>query len=90
MSCGALGCGAFGLVTIARTRSVVATSSGEAEWYGCASTSAEALCMGDLLSWFGFPIQVRQFLDSSAAMGITKRVVVGRRRTLEVKTLGLQ
>jgi len=78
------------LMTVSRTQTVVADSSGVAEWYGGVSCSAELLFVCQLLRWMGMETKPIVCLDSSAAIAIGKRLGVGKLRTLEVKTLWLQ
>jgi len=77
-------------MTVSRTQTVVADSSGVAEWYGGVSCSAELLFVCQLLRWMGMETKAVVCLDSSAAIAIGKRLGVGKLRTLEVKTLWLQ
>ena len=78
------------LMTLARTQTIVADSSGTAEWYGGVSAAAELLFSADLADWLGLRVRPTLHLDSAAAIGISKRIGVGRLRTIEVKTLWLQ
>jgi hypothetical protein len=78
------------LMTVARTQTIVADSSGTAEWYGGVSAAAEVLFSADLADWLSLRVRPSLHMDSSAAIGISKRIGVGRLRTIEVKTLWLQ
>ena len=78
------------IMTLAKTQTVVADSSGLAEWYGGVSCAAELLFTVALARWIGLPVRPSLHLDSSAAIGMAKRIGSGKLRTLETKTLWLQ
>ena len=73
-------------------QSVIALSSGEAEYYGL--VKAMSVAMGivslceDLGVTFGKPIEVKT--DASAAIGIASRIGLGKIRHIEVSQLWLQ
>ena len=70
-------------------QSVIATSSGMAEFYvGCAT--AEMLWARDVLMFFGCQVEAAFHMDSEAARGICRREGVGKVNALEVRTLWLQ
>ena len=77
-------------MTVARTQTIVADSSGTAEWYGGVSAAAELIFSADLADWLYLKVKPSLHMDSSAAIGISKRIGVGKLRTIEVKTLWLQ
>eukprot|EP00971_Amphidinium_carterae_P278396 5526369-Amphidinium_carterae.1 len=89
-SAGLLIVGGCCLYSWSRTQSVIATSSGEAEWYGIASATAESLFMQGLLERLHFPVRFEVRTDSSAARAIGLRVGSGKIRSLAVKTLWCQ
>eukprot|EP00971_Amphidinium_carterae_P332409 6466558-Amphidinium_carterae.1 len=73
-----------------RTQSVIAQSSGEAEWYAIAGATADALFVQGLLERLSFPVHFELRTDSSAARAIGLRLGTGRLRSLQVKTLWCQ
>ena len=89
VSCGVIFCRGALLQTFVRRQTVIALSSGEAEWYAACSTVAEALHLRCLLD-FGHPGSIWLYVDSTAAKGIGQRQGVGRLRHLATKTLWLQ
>ena len=75
----------------ATTQTVIAMSSGEAEYYGVVKGACEAIGVVSLLQDLtGRRSNVRVNTDSSAARGIAMRRGVGKVRHLEVRTLWLQ
>ena len=75
----------------ATTQTVIAMSSGEAEYYGVVQGACEAIGVVSLLQDLtGRRSHVRVKTDSSAARGIAMRRGVGKVRRLEVRTLWLQ
>ena len=90
VSCGVVICRGALLQCFARRQTVIALSSGEAEWYAACSTVAEALHLRSLLDFLGHPGIVWLYADSTAAKGIGHRQGVGRLRHLATKTLWLQ
>ena len=86
-SSGALFIDGAPLYAFSRRQSVIATSSGMAEFYaGCA---AEMLLARDVLMFFSFQVEAALHMDSAAARGICRREIVGK-KALEVRTLWLQ
>ena len=75
----------------ANTQTVIAISSGEAEYYGVVKGACEAVGIVSLLQdMTGRRSNVRVSTDSSAARGIAMRRGVGKVRHLEVRTLWQQ
>ena len=77
--------------TWASTQTVVALSSGEAEYYGVTKGACEGLGIVGLLEDLGdqrVPVEV--LTDSSAAKGIASRRGVGKVKHLETRTLWVQ
>jgi len=75
----------------AKTQSVIATSSGEAEYYGLAKTSAEAIGLRSLCHDLGIKVQsIVVWVDSSAAKAVAGRVGAGKLRHVEVTYLWIQ
>ena len=72
------------------TQATVAMSSGEAELYGCVKASAEGLGVvsgyGDLGEHRGLGVG----LDSSAALGVVRRVGLARLKHIDTKYLWVQ
>ena len=73
------------------TQTVVAMSSGEAEYYGAVKGACEGIGIAGLI-WdlTGKHVKLEVNTDSSAARGIAMRRGVGKVRHLEVRTLWLQ
>ena len=89
-SSGALFVDGAPLYSFSRRQSVIATSSGVAEFYvGCA-TAEEMLLALDVLMFFGCQVEASLHMDSAAARGICRREGVGKVKSLEVRTLWLQ
>eukprot|EP00974_Lingulodinium_polyedra_P130370 11213583-Lingulodinium_polyedra.AAC.1 len=89
-SCGFVKVGGCTLYSFARTQTVQAQSSGEAEWYAKISTFIEMLLVFRLLAWIGIKARMEIYGDSAASRGISYRMGVGRIKHLEVKTLWFQ
>jgi hypothetical protein len=68
----------------------VALSSGEAEYYAVVKTTAELIGVKSVAEDLGWPMNVKVYVDSTAAKGITSRVGIGKVRHLEVRYLWLQ
>ena len=69
------------------TQSVLALSSGEAEYYGMVRGSSTALGAPILMEDMGMRVQVRVLSDSSAALGIARRRGLGTVRHIELNQL---
>ena len=78
------------LKTWATTQSVVALSSGEAEYYAMLKGACLGLGIGSLLEDLGIKVSVRLETDSAAAKGIAGRRGVGKVRHIEICYLWLQ
>jgi hypothetical protein len=75
----------------AKTQTVIATSSGEAEYYGLAKGSAEALGLQSLCRDLGVMVKnIHMWVDSSAAKAVAGRVGAGKLRHVEVAHLWIQ
>ena len=72
------------------TQMVVATSSGEAEFYALAKSASRALGAQSLASDLGVSLLPRVFVDSTASKGIASRRGVARVRHLHVQLLWVQ
>ena len=70
--------------------SVIALSSGEAEYYGLVKAGSTALGLQGMLKDVGVHIQVVVCTDSSAAKGIASRRGLGKVRHIELSELWLQ
>ena len=87
-----------GLITIgdhvikswSNTQSVIALSSGEAEYYGMVKGASMALGVRSMLGDLGVSLQIRLRTDASAAKGIATRRGLGKVRHIEVNQLWLQ
>ena len=69
------------------TQSVVALSSGEAEYYGMVRGTSIGLGVRGLLEDLGITMRVRTSTDSTAASGIANRRGLGKVRHIEVNQL---
>ena len=73
-----------------RTMQLLALSSGEAELCAVTKAAAEGLGLQTILSDFGHRVNVELHSDATAAIGICKRLGLGRVRHLAVSDLWLQ
>jgi hypothetical protein len=74
-----------------KTQTVVATSSGEAEFYGLGKTAAEAIGFQSLCSDLGIEnLSIQVWVDSSAAKAVAGRVGAGKLRHVQVTHLWIQ
>jgi len=73
-----------------RRQSVVAISSGEAEFYGLSAAALEARYFRSVLEFLGFTVSCTVYTDSSAARGMCQRLGCGRIRHLDARALWLQ
>ena len=78
--------------TWSSTQSVIALSSGEAEYYGLVKAASQGIGMRSLLRDLGWEkaSHVQLMTDASAAMGIASRRGTGKIRHIEVNKLWLQ
>ena len=76
--------------TWATTQTVVALSSGEAEYYGVAKGLCEALGIKGIAKDMGLDLTIELHTDSSAAKGIATRKGLGKVKHLETRTLWVQ
>ena len=72
------------------TQSIIAGSTGEAEYYGLVKGGSNSLGMRALMEDLGVSVKLRLKSDASAAIGITSRRGLGAIRHLEVSQLRLQ
>ena len=73
------------------TQTVVALSSGEAEYYGVTKGTCEAIgIVGLIEDLTGMRMSIKLATDSSAAKGIATRKGVGKVKHLETRTLWVQ
>ena len=78
------------LKTWSTTQTVVALSSGEAEYYAAVKGCAEALAIQTFCCDLGIEIDVRIWTDSEACKGICGRTGIGKIKHLDVQLLWLQ
>ena len=78
------------LKTWAATQTVVALSSGEAEYYGVVKGMCEALGIMGIAKDMGLDLSITLSTDSSAAKGIETRKGLGKVKHLETTTLWAQ
>ena len=72
------------------TQSVVALSSGEAEFYGLVRAGTMGIGIRGILKEMGLDAKIRICTDASAALGIANRRGVGKVRHIETSQLWLQ
>ena len=72
------------------TQQVIATSSGEAEYYGMVKGASNGFGISGMLRDSGVNIGVAILTDSSAAKGIASRRGLGKVRHIELAQLWLQ
>ena len=84
--------GSHTIKTWSSTQSVIALSSGEAEYYGLVKASAQSIGMKAMLLDYGVTQEVSITVrsDSSAAISIAQRKGFGKVRHIEVNQLWLQ
>ena len=80
----------FLLTAGARTQSVVAQSSGEAEFFAATATTSEAKYIQALFLACGQHVNLHLRSDSTDAIGVASRKCVQRLRHLDVRCLLLQ
>ena len=78
------------LKTWSTTQTVVALSSGEAEYYAAVKGCAEGLAVQSYCRDLGLEVRVRIGTDSSACKGICARTGIGKLKHLDVQLLWLQ
>ena len=78
------------LKTWSTTQTVVALSSGEAEYYAAVKGCAEGLAVQSYCRDLGLEVRVRIRTDSSACKGICARTGIGKLKHLDVQLLWLQ
>ena len=78
------------MMGLSRRQQVIATSSGEAEYYAMASGLSQGLLFKVVLEYFNFKVVARVLSDSSAARGIVKREGVGKIKHLSTRVLWAQ
>ena len=73
-----------------KTQGPVALSSGEAEYYSMVKGTIEGIGLQTLAQDLGWSLELRLFVDSSAAKAIASRMGLGKVRHLEVRHLWLR
>ena len=71
-------------------QSLVALSSGEAEFYAMVKTAAEGKLTTEILRHFGWQVHHRVLSDSSAARSMAQRVGCGKVKHLSLKQMWIQ
>ena len=89
-SSGALFVDGAPLYSSSRRQSLIATSSGMAEFYAGCATAEEMFLARDVLMFFGCRVEASLHVDSAAARGIYRREGVGKIKSMEVRPLWLQ
>ena len=78
------------LKTWSTTQTVVAMSSGEAEYYAAFKDCAEGLAIKSMCKDLGIELDVRLWTDSTACKGICNRAGIGKLKHIDVQLLWLQ
>ena len=87
---GCVSIGAHCLKAWSRTQAIVALSSGEAELYASVKGSAELLGIQAMLKDLGIDARADLLADASAALGIIRRMGLGKTRHVDVNWLWVQ
>ena len=82
--------GSHAIKTWSSTQDVIATSSGEAEYYALVKCGSQALGLGAMMQDLGIEFRTHLKTDASAAQGIGMRRGLGKVKHLEVGQLWLQ
>ena len=82
--------GSHCLKTWSSTQSVIALSSGEAEFYGIVRGAAQGLGSRSMFGDLGVAVSLRVMTDASAATGIAVRKGLGKVRHIDVSQLWIQ
>jgi hypothetical protein len=72
------------------TQTVIAQSSGEAEYYGLVKACSVGIGIQGMFADFGINLNLSLLTDASAAKGIAMRIGLGKVRHLETSQLWLQ
>ena len=78
------------LKTWSTTQTVVATSSGEAEYYAAVKGCAEGMAVQSFCADLGIRLEVRLWTDSTACKGVSGRSGIGKLKHMEIQFLWLQ
>lgn len=78
------------LKTWSSTQTVVARSSGEAEYYAAAKGAAEAIGFQSMCRDLGIELKIKVWSDSSACRGMCQRTGIGKVKHMAVQMLWLQ
>ena len=78
------------LKTWSTTQTVVALSSGEAEYYAAVKGCAEGLAIQSFCRDLGIQVKVQIWTDSEACKGICNRTGLGKIKHMDVQLLWLQ
>ena len=78
------------ITSYSRGQTVVATSNGEAEFYGLSAIASEMMFVLNLLNELGFHFRGRIHADSSSARSIATRKGVGKVKHREIRSLHVQ
>ena len=82
--------GSHMIKSYSRQQKVIALSSAEAELYAMVAASAETLAIIAYAADLGMSIGGEVYADSSAALGITQRIGIGKVRHLRTQGLWVQ
>ena len=82
--------GAHALKTWSTTQQIIALSSGEAELYALTKAGSQTLGIMAMARDFGMELEGTLHTDSTAAIGMTYRVGLGKVRHVRVQYLWLQ
>ena len=75
---------------VAQSRSLIAPSSGEAEYYGVVKASSVGFGIKSMMADLGFRMDLEILTDASAAKGIASRRGLGKTRHVAVHYLWVQ
>ena len=82
--------GSYLVKAYSRTRSNIALSAGEAEYYAFVSAASEALGLVAMTEDFGDKTEAHLYADARASIGVANREGLGRIRHLDTQPLLLQ
>ena len=74
----------------AKSQAVIALSSGEAELYAAVKASCESIGLQSNLNDFDIFTKIEAAIDATAALGVIKRIGLGKMRHIQVQQLWVQ
>ncbi len=82
--------GSHTVATRSKTKSVVATSTGEAEFYATCSAVSNAIGLQSMLLDLGWQVAIRVGADAAAWLAMSSRRGLGSAKHLQVQHLWIQ